>query len=1513
MNRIDIGHNGAVPTRVAPWRPGSAPRAPRAPRASRARMALMLLVVVGLATWALWRSPSGPTPTTAIAAPVSAPTAAALRAVKARDAAAQYLQFEPNRGQAAKAVRYVSRGPRHSVEVFDDGIALAALSATGRAGAPTVPEPASITTASTTARAQLRFVGAHAGGRFEEREPAPGQASYLVGADASRWVRGVPRFRQLRYAGLYPGIDLVYYSRQGELEFDLVVQPGADASRVRLHVGGANAPAIADNGDLLLDGANGVLRLHRPVLYQNIHGQKKVLDGRYVLDGARELSFALPEYDKRHPLVIDPVFKLLYSTLLGGVHDDQVGAMALDAQGNAYVAGQSGSEDWPVSGNAWQATRKNLGRYVRNLVVTKFDASGTLIYSTFIGGSVNDYATGIAVDAAGNAYITGSTNSPDFPVTAGAAQSTFKGAGSAYLAVLSPDGSALRHSTFFGGTGSAEAQAIALDANGAPVLAGTAGPGLPTTAGAYKATLATGRAAFVARFSPLAQGAPQLVAASYYGVDNPQANASTQGNTALGMALDASGAAWITGQAFTTNLPTTSAALQAAPTAMSASCAAGPAPLNSFAYVARLSADLGTLGYASYVSGKSEAVGASACAEFSRSVALDAAGNVYLAGGTASATFPVTAGALQSSLPIGNDFGSYSGFVSKLSPDGRTLLWSTYFGGNVGSTFPGASLVAHAGTGSLWMTVVTGGGSNYPVTGDALQPALGGGTDAGVVQFNATTGALTYSTFLGGSGNDAGLAMAVDASGNAFVAGATTSANFPVTANAFQPKVTAGAYDGSDWFFSIVGSGTIGTVSRSTAGNAGDATVFVSASGVTAGAVGRLVSADGGTTLTARGVATADALGRWPFTFALDGVATGAYDLVVRNADGSEVRKTAALTVSAGQGPKLSMAIVGRAAVRIGTPAKYQLTVTNSGDTDAYYAVVRVGLPAAVQAKFGFGPSVPQFAGDTTDYNANTATAVQAGVAYTLVYFPVVPVGTSASVDVDLTATDGTPINLEAILLPSYLPSIDALKRAVGLLQADRSHALGLLGSDRSHGLPAGLSQPLAAGRAQPLLTRQQASKCASDVILLVAAAAATASGLGAAGAVGASMAVLTGVVASSLVNGPQGQSMQGQGYEAAQNAAQSFLPNAMQNIAGAFNIVNDCDPDGSLRDRLLHAITPHASIDPNDKTGPAGDGSAAHFVRSTAALPYQIAFENQATAGLAAAQVVVTDQLDTRKFDLASVSLGSIAFGTHRISVPAGLKSYATVYNIDTTMSVRVQGSLDSGTGVLKWTFTTIDPVTRLAPSDPTLGFLPPDTDGVKGQGYVSFTVAPKAGLPEGTAWSNQALIVFDANAPINTPTFVNTLDTTAPLGRVASATQKSASNDVDVAWGASDSGSGTRSYTVFVADNGGPYTPWQAGVASTSAVFPGTLGHSYGFYVIATDGAGNTEAPKSAAEASVTVAAAPAAGNGSSGGGGGCTIGGAGQRDASLVLLMLAALTLLRRNFRCRVVPSSRRTAPR
>ena len=1506
MNRIDTwqGEPGSTARRLA-WMGGATVAA--------------LLLALATAASLRPRSAELPVPMTSATAATAATSAAtpvapkSLRGLGAREAAAQYLQFEPNLGQAPKAVRYVSRSAQHSVEVYDDGMALAA--------------PNRDRTGTDSARAQLRFIGASADARFEAREPAPGQAHYLIGSDASKWLHGVPRYRQLRRSELYPGIDLVYYSRGGAMEFDLVVKPGADPSRIRLHVGGAHAPVIAANGDLLLDGANdaddahSALRLHRPVLYQNIDGQKKMLDARYVLVNERELSFELPAYDKRHALVIDPVVKLLYSTYLGGVHDDQIGGMALDAQGNAYVIGNSGSEDWPVSGNGYQTTRKGLGRYVRNVVVTKFDASGTLIYSTFLGGTTNDYGIAIAVDAAGYAYLTGNTTSPDFPVTAGAYQSAFKASPSAYLAVLSPDGSSLSYSTLYGGTGTAQGTAIALDASGAPVLAGTAGPGLTTTAGAYKTTLASGSAAFVARFSALAGGAPQLRAASYYGVDNPQPNNSLQGNTAYSLALDAAGAAWLTGQAFTANLPATAGAVQTAPAAVSANCAAGPSPLNSFAYVAKLSADFSALVYASYLSGKTEAAGATACAEFGRAIKLDAAGNVYVVGGTASATFPTTAGAVQASLPIGNGFGNYASFTTKLKPDGSAILWSTYFGGNAGSTFQQA-LAMDPGSNSVWTVFETGGGGNFPLTPNALQPVHGGGTsDAGVAQFDATTGALKYATFFGGNGVDAGLAIGVDSSGNAFFAGATTSGNLLVSPNAFQPALTAKAFDGSDWFFSVLGAGTIGKLSINAAGNSGDATVVLSGAGFQQGATCSLTRGVG-IPITTFGIVNADGT-QASCILPLDGATPGVYDIAVTNPDGRVFGKNGAFKVELGGQPVLSVQLIGRSKIRTGVPSKFTVTVTNSGNLDAIAVPLWIVVPASVdvaldpavsggEALFGPGDAdtkhisvlIPRVLAGESHVVAMDLTAASDAVSLPLNVSVQAPwfrtLGQAAAAGI------ATSINPSCVTDPAHPEYSDCSGLYYNYALLAREPFAGVRGQAATGGRNATVlgslvrpldarARPLANGNCDPVGSYKQGDKDGQDDGFHLRPHKQPPSkdrlyniGYEFGFAIGTINAI---AAAAGGANG------------VAQGAATLAAGGLSKPLADGANcpVSPPPPPPFSIPSGGSSSSTGSGgSIDPNDMIGPAGDGSARHFIRAGLPFSYEIAFENQPTASLPAARVVITDQLDPAKVDLSTFTLGSIAFGKYTITVPPGLRSYATTYPIDATISVRVQGSVDSVTGLVKWTFDTIDPITKLPPSDPALGFLPPDTDGKKGQGYVTFSVAPKAGLADATLIANQASIVFDSNASIATPTWSNTFDLSAPLSKVQSLTPKVGTTSFDVSWSGSDAGSGIRNYTVYVSDSGAAFTPWLTQATATTATYAGTAGHSYAFYVIANDGAGNTESAKALAEASITVAGTFADDVPASDGGGGCTLARSdrpSQRDLSLPLLLLAAFGLLLR----------------
>ena len=229
------------------------------------------------------------------------------------------LQFERNVGQAPDAVRFVTRGDGLAAAVYDNGLALIRNDRGGKSNSIV----------------QLNFVGARQDAAIEAREPSVARTHYLQGSNPAHWLREAPMYAQLRQNALYPGIDLVYYSRVGELEYDLVVKPGVDPSRIRMRVKGDHKPQLSTTGDLLLDGAKGALRLHRPLAYPNIDGVKKVIDGSYVMLASNDVGFKIQAYDKRHPLIIDPTFKLLYSTYLGGVHDDQVGAMTLDAVGNA--------------------------------------------------------------------------------------------------------------------------------------------------------------------------------------------------------------------------------------------------------------------------------------------------------------------------------------------------------------------------------------------------------------------------------------------------------------------------------------------------------------------------------------------------------------------------------------------------------------------------------------------------------------------------------------------------------------------------------------------------------------------------------------------------------------------------------------------------------------------------------------------------------------------------------------------------------------------------------------------------------------------------------------------------------------------------------------------------------------------------------------------------------------------------------------------------------------------------
>ena len=400
---------------------------------------------------------------------------------------------------------------------------------------------------------------------------------------------------------------------------------------------GGTATHITPEGALQTgDGAAAVL--HRPLLYQNLPHGKNMVGGPQFQKAGGTIGFSFARYDPNLALVIDPTLNLIYSTYIGGVHDDISSGIALDAQNNIYIVGDSASQDYPVSGNAYQTTRQEIGVYSYDMVVTKFSPAGVLMYSTFLGGNGNDTSgsSQVLVDANGNAYFTGLTQSSNFPTTANAYQTTLPGGASqsAFLAEIGPDGSQLVYSTLFTGTGGSAGAQLAFNAQGKIYLTGNAGPGLPTTAVAYMPQLATGNAAFVALFDLTQTGAAQLAAATYYGTSSPASNSSGTGNDVFAVTVDHAGSVWIAGQAFTNNLPTTANALQPTIPALTSSCQGYGVPLNSAAFVAKLNAGLTSLTYASYLSGQTAGALVDDCSEFIRSLAVDANNELYLTGQT---------------------------------------------------------------------------------------------------------------------------------------------------------------------------------------------------------------------------------------------------------------------------------------------------------------------------------------------------------------------------------------------------------------------------------------------------------------------------------------------------------------------------------------------------------------------------------------------------------------------------------------------------------------------------------------------------------------------------------------------------------------------------------------------------------------------------------------------------------------------------------------------------------------
>jgi hypothetical protein len=621
-----------------------------------------------------------------------------------------------------------------------------------------------------TDRGSSRMVFEHANPLAQARGLGvqAGQFSYLRGKDAARWVTNVFRYSRLQIPELYPGIDVLYYGSDRQLEYDFLVGPGSDPAQIKLHFENAGRPQVLTNGDLVL-GPDGSLRMLKPTIYQETTGGKrKVIEGGYVLHAHNRVGFRIGAYDHSRTLIIDPI--LSYSTYLGGTSDETAYGVATDSSGNTYVVGSSSSSNFPATSGAY----KNVSQGgTSDVVVTKYSPAGTVIYSTYIGGSGADIGYGIAVDSAGNAYITGSTSSPDFPVTAGAYSSTYRGGSSnAFIAKLNAAGNTLLYSTYLGGSGEDVAYSLALNASNEATIAGsTSSTDFPATSGAFRTTNGGGiTEGFVARLNAAGTA---LLYATYLGGSGE--------DVAYGVALDTPGNAYVTGYTRSTNFPVSAGAAQ--------STIAG----GYDTFVTALNPGGTALVYSTYLGGSRE--------DYGLGIAVDANSNAYITGYTASPDFPHTTGVVQATHR-----GGYDATVTKLTASGA-LAYSTFLGGSADDY--GLAIAMDSGGNAY----ITGDSSStdFPIAGPVQGPP-GGVFNAFVTQVNASGTAVNYSTYLGGGGFETGYGIAVDASGAAYVVGNTVSSDFPVTASAAQPSLGGG----SDAFFARIIVGAPQTITFAT-------------------------------------------------------------------------------------------------------------------------------------------------------------------------------------------------------------------------------------------------------------------------------------------------------------------------------------------------------------------------------------------------------------------------------------------------------------------------------------------------------------------------------------------------------------------------------------------------------------------------------------------------------------------------------------------------------------------------
>ena len=703
------------------------------------------------------------------------------------------MGFEENRGQAARDVKFVSHGSGYALSLAPQEIDIAVLrrramtaSPIHRAAALRALREARKAMKTTVIRMQLE--GANPAPAMAADEPLPGKSNYFVGNDRDKWVTDVPSYGRVKYSGIYPGVDVEFYGNQRQLEYDFTVAPGTDPKAIALKIEGAQKLAIDSRGDLILHIPEGETKFQKPVIYQMVGTERREIAGNYSLAAGNRVTFAVAKYDQSLPLVIDPI--LTYSTFLGGSGDESGLGIAVDANGDAFIAGSTTSTDFPPSTNV--APVAGCG------FVTELNPAATQqLYSNYLCGTNGmDSAFAVALDPNGKVYVAGATFSIDFPTTANALiQSPLatNPRGTGFVTKIDPTltgMASLLYSSYIGGTNGTStlpdiANAVAADAGGNAYIGGQTfsspgAGGFAVTNGGLQQTpsnnVGTG---FLTRIDTTKSGSASLIYSTYLGGDGGNsANFLDFGDSVTGVAVDTSNNAYLTGVTASTGT--------SFPTMNAFQGTANPSNMEGGAFVTRIDttkANAASLVYSTYLEGSNF--------DAADAIALGPNNLAYITGTTDSLIgFPVTPGSFPT-MPASSGV-VFITLVDTTMSGNSSVTYSTLFGGTGSDT--GFGIQADA-NGNAYVIGTTASVIDFPITPGALpETAPNPNGSPFVIKLSPKGNGMAdriYASYFGGTGDgtdsDQGNAIAIDSHGNAYITGVTfSSTQWPITPGAFQ-------------------------------------------------------------------------------------------------------------------------------------------------------------------------------------------------------------------------------------------------------------------------------------------------------------------------------------------------------------------------------------------------------------------------------------------------------------------------------------------------------------------------------------------------------------------------------------------------------------------------------------------------------------------------------------------------------------------------------------------------------